>query len=538
MDANKTYTHAQLTTRLEEIAKAHPDLVFLTALSRTDEGRQVWCIELAADRKQLPTNNRPGLLIQGNMHAIEFAGCAQSLYLLTQLLENYPNDAHIRHLLNTQVIYILPRIDPDGSDYILQTGHRIRNRLHIPKEPNVVYPEDINGDGRIGSMRWQTPDGNLKTCPTDPRLLIARQPDDTVGPFYRQTDEGHIPNWDGITIRNTSARCDFNRNFPARWQPSHTSIGWGPYPLSEPETRAVANFVLSHPNISRVLDFHTGNPAIFYPSALIAGQTHDFEDARLHRKIGSTGEALTGFRYISGYAEGWHGTHTDILPGAFKEWVYEHTGALCFIVEMGMHYNYLGLDDLQRQKPPIEREEADGLAQLAWHEANPKAGLFHVWKPFDHPQLGPVEIGGWDWVIWSNPPPEKMEDVCKKGAEFILDVAKYCPVIHIEIPEVTSIAENLYKIRVCIRNTGLLSTSATRQGQNTHPFAKPLLTVQANDDMDMISGKAEQHIDHLPATTGVHHASYVIRTQARHLTVALASDKGGSTSAVIMLPRQ
>ena len=535
MDVDKTYTHAQLTARLREIAAAHPDLIALRPLVQTAGGRQIWCLELAADRDRLPIRHRPGLLVQGNMHAIEFAGCAQSLFLLTHLVENHQKDKRIGNLLKTQAVYISPRIDPDGSDYILQTGHRIRNRLHIPREPNVIFPADIDGDGRIRSMRWPCPDGNLKPCPTDARLLIARQPGDTEGPFYRQTDEGHLHDWDGGPIKNSSARCDFNRNFPARWQPSHNSIGWGPYPLSEPETRAVADFVLSHTNITRVLDFHTGNPAIFHPTALIPGEVRYPEDAQLYRRIGAVGETLTGFRYLSGYDEGWRGTHTERLPGAFKEWAYEHIGALCFIVETGMHYNYLGLDELQRQKPPAERETEDGLAQLAYHDAHPDAGLFTPWKPFDHPQLGHVEIGGWDWVLWSNPPPEHMESACRKGMDFFFELARFTPQLGIEIADLTPLGENLYKIDVCIRNTGRLATSATRQGQDTHPHAKPVLTMHADGDIEIISGKAEQHLDHLPAATGSQRIGYVIRTQTKHLTIALHADRGGATSATIPL---
>ena len=31
------------------------------------------------------------------------------------------------------------------------------------------------------------------------------------------------------------------------------------------------------------------------------------------------------------------------------------------------------------------------------------------WYPFEHPQLGPVELGGWHHLgIWTNPPPSML----------------------------------------------------------------------------------------------------------------------------------
>lgn len=50
------------------------------------------------------------------------------------------------------------------------------------------------------------------------------------------------------------------RNFPAGWNPWDGRAG-GPYPLSEPETRALADFLTAHPNVALVQTYSQAPPA-------------------------------------------------------------------------------------------------------------------------------------------------------------------------------------------------------------------------------------------------------------------------------------
>lgn len=52
----------------------------------------------------------------------------------------------------------------------------------------------------------------------------------------------------------TARGVDLDRNFPIGWIPAAARDG-GPYPLSEPETQAVAAFLLRHPNVGAALAF-------------------------------------------------------------------------------------------------------------------------------------------------------------------------------------------------------------------------------------------------------------------------------------------
>ena len=54
-------------------------------------------------------------------------------------------------------------------------------------------------------------------------------------------------------------KVQWRRNFPVGWQPSSVAPGSGDVPLSEPETRALAGFLQSHPNLSLLVEAGLGS---------------------------------------------------------------------------------------------------------------------------------------------------------------------------------------------------------------------------------------------------------------------------------------
>ena len=90
-------------------------------------------------------------------------------------------------LLSRITVTLIPQVSPDGADWCARTSGNLRSRPHITEqlEPNTIYPEDIDGDGKILFMRQATPDGEWVEDPLEPRLLIPRtvcQPDDHSPP--------------------------------------------------------------------------------------------------------------------------------------------------------------------------------------------------------------------------------------------------------------------------------------------------------------------------------------------------------------------
>ena len=102
-----------------------------------------------------------------------------------------------RNLIDRVVFHIVPRLNPDGAEFVATTGGMLRSRTEQQaKVPNTLYQEDVNGDGVILTMRQQHPDGGFVPDPQDERLLIRRRAD-SRGPTYRVLPEGFIHDWDG-----------------------------------------------------------------------------------------------------------------------------------------------------------------------------------------------------------------------------------------------------------------------------------------------------------------------------------------------------
>ena len=110
------------------------------------------------------------------------------------------------------------------------------------RESNAVYPEDVNGDGLILTLRQEHPDGEFVADPADPRLLVQRS-SGSRGPYYRTFPEGYIHDWDGSDqiriagfdgLPDTPSRhyppgrsFDWNRNWSYGWRPEGEQQGAG-----------------------------------------------------------------------------------------------------------------------------------------------------------------------------------------------------------------------------------------------------------------------------------------------------------------------
>src|SRR5258708_19960263 len=116
-------------------------------------------------------------------------------------------------------------------------------------------------------MRIPDANGLWKAHPQESRLMIRREPTEVGGMYYRVLPEGRLEGYDGFTLKVKKPRqgIDLNRNFPGNWRQEFEQLGAGPFPTSEPEVRAVAEFVVGHPNITGGVAFHTWSGVLLRP---------------------------------------------------------------------------------------------------------------------------------------------------------------------------------------------------------------------------------------------------------------------------------
>jgi len=255
------YRHPELTRLLQHYAEARPELVSLQSIGKSHEGRDIWVVTLTSATSG-DDRDKPAFWIDGNIHAGELTASTACLYWLHQLVCGYGTDAKVTQLLDTRAVYICPRVNPDGAELALADRPRyIRSSTRpYPFDEDPVEGltvEDIDGDGRVLHMRIPDPHGPWKCHEADPRLMVAREPGEFGGNYYRVMPEGTLTHYDGLSISVNPNRegLDLNRNFPAYWRQEFEQGGAGPYPTSEPEVRAMVDFITAHPNIGAAVSF-------------------------------------------------------------------------------------------------------------------------------------------------------------------------------------------------------------------------------------------------------------------------------------------
>jgi murein tripeptide amidase MpaA len=501
--------HADLTRLLRDYADALPGLVDLASIGKSHEGRDIWLATLT-NKSTGAAEDKPALWIDGNIHAAELTASTACLYFLHQLATG-ADDPRLRHLLDTRVVYICPRLNPDGAELALADRPRhIRSgtRPYPFDEPQVdgLTVEDVDGDGRVLYMRIPDPHGPYKKCDADPRLMVAREPGEFGGSYYRLMPEGTLKNWDGVQIRVNKDRegLDLNRNFPAYWRQEFEQAGAGPYPTSEPEVRAMVDFITRHPNIGAAVSFHTHSGVILRPMGTQSDDDMTPEDLWMYKRLSDIGARLSGYPAISTFHDFKY--HPKEIVTGTQDWVYEHLGALFWTVELWAPNREAGIEDYKWIEWYRDHPQADDLKLLKWSDEH-CGGRAHVdWYPFRHPQLGMVELGGWDRLnYWRNPPPHLREREAARFPGWLSQLALALPRLEVLRAEVRALGPDTWRVRLAVANSGYLPSNVSKRAIERKTARGTVFNIHLPPGVTLISGKERvegAHLDgHAPRTS-------------------------------------
>jgi len=137
-------------------------------------------------------------------------------------------------------------------------------------------------------MRVEDANGEWRASEEDKRLMVPRAPDEFGGTYYRIYREGVFKDYDGFErkIARPLFGLDMNRQYPYHWQGEAEQSGAGPYPLSEPESRAQVDFLLDHKNVFGLHTYHTFCGAILRPYSNRPDDEMPEHDLAVYRVLG------------------------------------------------------------------------------------------------------------------------------------------------------------------------------------------------------------------------------------------------------------
>jgi carboxypeptidase T len=271
------HTYQELTAELHSLQANHSDIMSLTSIGKTYEGRDLWMVKLSDNVNQ--EEGEPGVLFMGAHHGNEKPSYEVCLFFIHYMVEQYGNNSlsEIRDAINSTQIYVIPMVNPDGVE--------ANTRKNCA--PN---------HGPFGLSATITSYGvNLNRNYDDPWFLAYIFPASYSLPFI-------LPD------------SSFNYR--------------GPYPFSANETKAIKNFAENH-TISISISYHSYGEFIIYPWMHTTKQT---PDEPLFRSVGENISLINNY-YL--FVKNYH-----VIPryggtlGSSENWLYRARGILAYTIEL------------------------------------------------------------------------------------------------------------------------------------------------------------------------------------------------------------
>ena len=503
----------ELTDLLHAFAAARPDLVRVDSIGKSYEGRDIWCATVT-NFAMGPDSEKPAFYAEGNIHATEVSPTTACTYLLQRLVTLYGTDETITRALDTRVFYLLPRVNPDGAELFLSDAPRyIRSSTRpypFDEEPiEGLKREDLDGDGLMLQMRVADPNGAWKKHAVDPRVMVRREPAEVGGEYFRLLPEGRLKDYDGATfgMQRTKEGLDLNRNFPGHWRPEAEQSGAGPYPTSEPEARAIVAFITSHKNICGAVTFHTYSGVLLRPYGTESDETFPAEDLWTYQAIGKKGTELTGYPACSVYHDfKYH--PKEVITGVFDDWCYDHLGIFAWTTEIWSPQRQAGITEGFDGKTKAgsfrfttwgrEHDPEDDLKLVRWADMHLGGKGYYDWKPFEHPDLGAVEIGGWDAIYaFRNPPPMFLEAEVAPHADWIIWQALIAPQLALHEVRATGLGDDHYLVRLVVQNVGYLPSYVAKKALERKVVRPVIAEIELPPGASLVSGKSRVELSQL-----------------------------------------
>jgi hypothetical protein len=557
------YDNKSLSGRLASLAERNSALVRVESIALSMQKRNVWLVELGKGTRQ-DRQTRPAMLLVAGIEGNDLIGCSIAVNWIERLVEQYQDDDEITNLLQTTTIYLVPRLDPDAAEHFFAD---IRFETSTNDKPvdgdhdgllDEDGPEDLNNDGLITWMRIEDPQGEYILDPNDDRLLMKADYLKSEVGAWRYLPEGVDNDHDEQWNEDGPGGVNFNRNFPYNYK--FFAEDAGVHQVSEAETRALADFVVKHPNIGIVMTYGSADNLLNAPKGAAPPgrrepmtEIHE-DDAGYYRVMGEL------YRKTFGLKKEIEGSS---VPGAFSDWMYFHRGRLSLAAKPWSPAVAVELSKPAEKKDKAEEQEQQDSKtepeknsnhsdkdakkdedkrndqerkELKWFDEHaPEA--FIKWQPIEHPDFPGQrsEVGGYRPFALTNPPAAMVGEIAAKQADFLTKVAQKLPRIGVRKIECRHLGRSVYEVKIQVENTGFLPT-VLEHGRTTREIY-PTRLVMELDDESFLSGSRITNLTAIRGSGGMVELRYIVRVpEQQKIDFEVISMLAGKVKGSVELP--
>jgi len=517
-----------LSLKAGKLASGYPELCSVKSIGKTFSGKEIWVLTIGTGDR----DNKPGIAVTGGVDGSYLFTREIALGFAENILRE-SSTPEIKNLLDKITFYVLPDVNPDASDqYFAKIKYeRLINARSTDDDRDFATDEDpfedLNGDGFITQIRVTDPAGRYIESTEDKRIMIkADLPKGQKGTFLIYS-EGIDNDKDGLFNEDGSGGVDFNKNFTFNYEEFGTNAGL--HPVSEPESKAVADFLYDRFNIYAVICFgpqdnlgqppSRGNerpspgtqanqpPQAEQPQGRQAGERRITSvmrtDEAVIRMVSDKYYEITGLK---------GSPPSKTSPGNFADWVYYHYGRYCFSTP-GWWF-------------PFERGKSVEAAFLKYAEENKIDNVFIPWTEIKHPDFPDkkVEAGGIKPFAMTTPPSGIFEEMINKNYKFIVALGTMHPELEFIDTNVENIGNDIFRVSLKVHNKGLFATCA-EAGNNNMWTRIMRITLEPSKGQTILSGQKVQRIQRLEGN-GTAGYSWLISGKGRLTITAGAVNTG------------
>ncbi|WP_026947768.1 M14 family metallopeptidase [Algoriphagus marincola] len=480
-------TLSQMEQRLQKIGSSAN--ANLQKLGQTSSGKDVWVLKVGTG----DMDQKPAIAVVGGVEGFHVL----SVELATQFAERLVSE-HAEALEET-TFYIFPNMSPDAYEqYHANLKYERRGNATAVDHDRDGMPgdngyTDLNGDGFISWMRVEDPMGDYKVSDEDERVLVKADRSKGEDGQYLVYKESKDDDQDGKFAEDLKEGIAFNKSLTYKF-PVFEPLA-GDIPVSQPETRAMLDYLFEQWNI---FAFVTFSPANNLSSPLKYNAPNARK--RVVTSILQKDEAINAMvseMYKSTVSQKAFQQNNQGTDGDFFQWAYFHFARLSFGTPGYWTPEFKGKSNAEAN-------------YLAWADSLGWNDVFVPWTEISHPDFPgkKVEVGGIKPFVMANPPYEKVDEIAEEHTDFILKLAEMQPNLEVQNLKIESIGNGLTRISLDLFNNAPLPTHS-EMGERSRWLRKIRIDLAADSDR-LISGEKIQLIDSIDAY-GKASLSWIIR---------------------------